>query len=171
MNEKILNKLISNEKELDKKINFFLSKKLLNYQKPDEFEIKGHLEKARHNLEFVADVSEEKYSDWIVTGCYYAVYHAVLSLILSRGCSSKNHDASLCILIKEYFKKSIDLEEIKLINNLFIDYNDLVFYVHSKKKRQEATYSTKYNFNTSLVKTLIQKTRIFISKVEDILYR
>ena len=121
-------------------------------------------------MEFVTDISKKKYSDWIITGCYYVIYHAVLSLILNKGYNSKNHDATLCVLIKEYFNEKINLEEIKLINKLFIDYNDLIFYVHSKNKRQEATYSTKYNFSVSLMENLIQKARFFVSKVEAILF-
>jgi len=169
MDERILKKLIERKDKLKSKIDFFMFKKLLVKQNLDVQEIKGHLEKAKHNLQFVTDTSKEKYSDWVVVGCYYAVYHMVLSLILNKGYNSKNHDASLCILIQEYFKDKINLEEIELINRLFIDYNDLIFYVHSKNKREEATYSTKYKFDKNSVENLILKTRLFVAKVEEIL--
>jgi len=169
MNEKVLNELIKNKKKLNRKIIFYIDKKILIKQKLDINEIKGHLEKARHNLYFVVDTSKEKYSDWIVAGCYYAVYHSVLALILNKGYTSKNHDASLCVLIKKYYGNEISKKEIELVNNLFINYNDLVFYVYAKNKREEATYSTKYSFDNGTIDNLILKSRDFINKIEGIL--
>ena len=56
-----------------------------------------------------------------------------------------------------------------MINKLFIDYNDLVFYVQSKNKREEATYSSKYVFDKQLVEELRVKAVLFVDKAKEIL--
>jgi uncharacterized protein (UPF0332 family) len=167
MNEKKLNAILKNKKELDLQVEFFIKKKLLFTAKFDEFELKGHLEKAKHNLRFVGDNYKLGYFDWVITGCYYAVYHAVLALILSRGYSSKNHDASLSVLIKEFYNSF--LNEIEFVNKLFIDYNDVCFYVQSKTKRELASYSSSFIFSKEEVNEIIDKTIKFVNKSEEIL--
>ena len=168
MDERKLNLFIKKKDLLDKKINFYLDKKVLSKQRIVVGEVEGHLEKAQHNLNFISGISKKEYSDWIITGCYYAVYHAALSLILSRGYSSKNHDATLCVLIKEFFS-DLEKDEIKMINELFLDKEDLNFYVLSKKKREEASYSGKLYFDEKDVDALIRKTRMFVDKIGGIL--
>jgi len=167
MNEKRLNELISNKKELNKQLNFFVKKKVLFSNRFDKFELKGHLEKAKHNLKFVNDNYKLNYLDWVITGCYYAVYHSVLSLILSKGYFSKNHDASLCILIKEFYEKFA--MEINFVNKLFINYSDVCFYVQSKNKRELASYSSSFVFSKEEVNGIIEKAISFVNKVEEML--
>ena len=90
-------------------------------------------------------------------------------MILSKGYITKSHDATLCILIKEFYKKGINFEDIELINNFFLDYQDILFYVQSKKKREEATYSTKLLFDRNTVEGLRLKAILFIDKAKTIL--
>jgi len=168
LDEKKLNELIKNRNLIEKRISFYLKKKILTGQPIIKSEIAGHLEKAKHNLEFVNSSFKNGFLDWTITGCYYAVYHAVLSLILFKGYSSKNHDASLCILIKEYYKE-ISLEEVELINNLFLNYNDLLFYVKSKEQREIASYSGRIIFDKENVKGVISRTIDFVNKCEGLL--
>ncbi len=164
-----LNNLIMYKSLLNKKINQYKKERVIREQSPKESEIAGHLEKSEHNLNFIKDNLEIGYFDWCITGCYYAVYHAALALTLAKGYASKNHDATLCILIKEYYDKDINKEDINLINKFFLDYQDLLFYVESKNKRENATYSTKYEFDKKTVNDLRLKAISFVNKVKDIL--
>jgi len=150
-------------------IKFYLHKKLLINQNIDVDEIKGHLEKSMHNLSFVSDTIKQGYLDWAITGCYYALYHAILALILSKEYSSKNHDATLCILIKEFYQKGIDEEEIKLVNNFFLNSHDLLFYVESKIKREDASYSSNYKFDKKIVEELRIKAISLINKIKEMI--
>ncbi len=109
------------------------------------------------------------YTDWCITGCYYAAYHMVLALIMTQGYSSKNHLATLCTVIKEFYKKGIEKEDLEMINNLFIDYQDLIFYVESKNKREDATYSSKRLYDKAVVEILRIKTAIFVDKVKEMI--
>lgn len=169
MREEELRRIIKDEKLLLNKLETYerlglIPKIIFNFD-----EIQGHLEKAQHNLQFVMDIKKLKYPDWRVTGCYYAVYHAALSLLLVRGYASKNHDATVCLLIKEYHRQGISEEEIELINRFFLDYEDLLFYVQSKNRREEATYSSKLRFDDALVEELRIKAVLFVEKARNII--
>jgi uncharacterized protein (UPF0332 family) len=165
MNERVLRKLLEDKGFLDERISFYIEKGLI-LSKDSKEEIKGHLKKARHNLDFIGEISYN-FNDWILVACFYTAYHAALALILSKGYSSKNHDATLCILIKEFYQNGLSKEDIELINKL--DKQDFLFYVETKQKREEASYSTKTSFNLSDVKNIKAKTRLFINKTERII--
>ncbi len=168
MNILNLNKFIEDSSLLNKRIKDYEKKRLIR-KTSDKSEIKGHIEKAEHNLEFVFDNLKIGYFDWCITGCYYAVYHATLALIIAKGVFSKNHDATLCILIKEYYGEGISKEDIKLINKFFLDYQDLLFYVQVKNKRESSTYASDCSFDKKEVEELRLKSINFISKVKEIL--
>ena len=123
MNEKNLKKLLKDENKLNKKIIFYLRHKTISKVEPNINETKGHLEKAEHNVNFITDSLGMGYSDWSVVGCYYAVYHAALSLILQKGYFSKNHDATLCLLIKEYCEKGLAESDIEHYSIFFISFS------------------------------------------------
>ena len=92
-----------------------------------------------------------------------------MALIISKGYYSKNHDATLCILIKEYYKKGVSAEEIELLNKFFLDYSEIVFYVQSKEKREDASYSTKIKLDKTLVTELRIKAALFVDKAKQII--
>jgi uncharacterized protein (UPF0332 family) len=165
MNNKTLNLLIENNDFLNKKINFYIDKKTLT-NTTSKYEIKGHLDKARHNLSFLGEIKQE-FNDWSLVVCYYAIYHSALALILSKKFYSKNHDATICILIKEFYNIELTKEDIDLLN--MFDIQDVLFYAEAKNKREEANYSTKTKFDLKEVETIKLKTRLFVNKAERIL--
>ena len=164
-----LNKLLENKEFLQAKINEFLKKEIIKEQPVILEEIKGHIAKAENNLIFVKDNIRLGHFDWCITGCYYASYHAVLALIMTKGYSSKNHLATLCMLIREFYKQGIDKEDIQLMDSLFIDYHDLIFYVASKNKREDATYSSKRAYDKNMAEELRIKASLFIDKLKHII--
>ena len=105
MKEYDFNKLIEKKEVLKDKIDEFTKKEILVLQPVIADEIKGHISKAEHNLVFVKDNIKLGHFDWCISGCYYASYHAVLAMIMTKGYSSKSHLATLCVLIKEFYKK------------------------------------------------------------------
>ncbi len=169
MKEYDLNQLINNREILNAKLQDFIKREIILKQSPDEAEINGHIEKAEHNLQFIKDNMKLGYNDWCITGCYYASYHAVLALIMTEGYASKNHFATLCIVIKDFYKKGISKEDLEMIDRLFIDYQDLIFYVESKNKREDATYSSKRAYDKKGVEMLRVKTALFVDKIKEII--
>lgn len=167
MKENYLKKLLNSKKLLQEKINNYQELKLIKKIEPNNNEIKGHFTKAEHNLKFVSSVSND-FSDWIVVGCYYCLYHLALALINKKGLYSKNHDATLCLLIQEYYKDLSD-EDFELINFTFINNEDILFYVSTKDKREKASYSTKLFFDNQDLSIIILKTRLLFNKLKQIL--
>jgi uncharacterized protein (UPF0332 family) len=98
---------------------------------------------------------------------YYAVYHSVLALAISKGYFSKNHDASLSVLVKEFYRDFVSAFEF--INTLFIDYNDVAFYVQAREKRELASYSSSFSFSKKEIEKIIDETIKFVNKTEEIL--
>lgn len=168
MKEYDLKQLLNNKIIVEEKIKEFSDKKILKKQPVDLEEINGHILKSEHNLRFVLENIKIGFLDWAITGCYYACYHAALGLILTKGYSSKNHAATLCILIKEFYKTELNKEDIEILSK-FIDYQDLLFYVESKNKREDATYSTRFGFDKKEVEQLRIKAVMFISKAKSII--
>lgn len=168
MKEYDFEKLMNSPGLVEEKIKELLEKGILRKQAVDWEEIKGHLLKADNNLRFIMENIKLGFYDWSITGCYYACYHAALALILTKSYSSKNHLATLCVLIKEFYQKELNREDLDVLVN-FLDYQDVLFYVESKNKREDATYSTKTKFEKKEVEQLRIKAVMFVSKARSII--
>ncbi len=107
-----------------------------------------------------------------ITTRLYACYSKPIKFFgwFTRQRSNKA-TARLCwsAVAKEYYKEGITKEDIELINIFFLDYQDLLTYVHTKDKREEASYSSRYNFDKDKVEELRLKTIDFINKARRIL--
>jgi len=165
MKEFELNELLNNAGKVDEKIGQYMDKKVINKLESQK-EILGHMAKAEHNLNFVSEIKDD-YNDWTLVACYYAAYHMALALILTKGYFSKNHDATLCVLIKYFYKKELSEDDFRLLNSL--DTEDILFYVQSKQEREKASYSSRILFDKSLVSEMKLKTRLFVNKAKGII--
>lgn len=153
---------------VEERLRELTEKKLLFTQEVDKEEVAGHMRKAEHNLRFVADILDKDYVDWVLTGCYYACYHAALALIQTKGYTSKNHLATLCVLIKEFYDNGLTKEDIEALSDL-LDYKDLLFYVETKNKREEAAYSTRTLFDRKEAGRLRLQATLFVNKIRDLI--
>lgn len=159
--------LFKDEKKLNEKYNFYKEKRQIRYIGKDEDLAMAHLKKTKHNLLFF-NINEKNldFGDWLIVILYYSLYHAVLALISYKGYISKNHTASLILLIKYYsnFK-----EDIKLMHELSIVKEDAYFYTMLKEERHKASYTTKSFFSKNKIKNYKTKVISFVNKVENIL--
>ena len=168
MNEFQLKKLLGSIDELNSKIHDYEIEKQITNTQEDKDEINGHIEKAEHNMKFVEQTSKTAFSDWVLVGCYYTLYHAALALLLKKGVSSKNHDATLCLLIKHYYKE-VSQEDLELMNFTFLNKEDFLFYAKSKNTREDASYSTKTKFDKADTNKIIINTRLLLNKSKGII--
>lgn len=161
-----IDKLMNNKKFLDKTYQTYLKKKIIAKKTPNLSE--AHLAKSNNNLEF-ADflLKNNRFFDWAIVGLYYSVYHASLALLSNKGFSSKNHNATLCFLIKNFSEFS--KEEIELIDDLQIKREEIEFYSGLKEERQKASYSTSLLFSKEKVEELKEKSILLINKIKSIL--
>ena len=160
-----IEKLFSDENYLKKELEFF--KKQIGYLEQNHELVKAHLKKARHNLDFYSlNKENQKFRDWLIVTLYYALYHSALALIKNKGYSSKNHYATILILIKEY---SITEEEAKLIDELLINKEDAQLYSDLKDDRHDASYATNIKFSQDTIDEYEEKVKDFINKSQELI--
>lgn len=161
-----IDKLFINTEFLEKELNFFITKKQIKTIGKNKELVNSHIKKARHNLEFYKlNKKHHKFNDWLIVTLYYALYHTALALITNKNYSSKNHYATILILIKEY---SITKNEAKLLNELAINKEDAELYTNLKGDRHDASYSTNIKFSQETIKDYENKVLDFINKAEEL---
>jgi len=177
-----MDNLIENKEYCRKIFNLFVKKKVIKRINPDLFE--KYLNKSLNNLEFGNFVlSEHKYSikkklkgksfyDWCIVVYYYAIYHAVLTLISKAGFESKNHLASISALIYIYYHKRnlLNKEDIQfIIDNFNLKDEEIEFIANSKEMREKASYNVDKSFDLLQAKNLQKKTVDFVNKIKILL--
>src|SRR3989344_1371302 len=162
-----IDKLFSDEGYLEKEINFFIIKKHIRKIQENKELVDSHLKKARHNLEFYQlNKDYHKFNDWLIVALYYSLYHSALALITNKKYSSKNHYATILILIKEY---SITKEEAQLLNELSINKEDAELYTQLKDDRHDASYATNIKFDNQTIRDYESKVNEFINKAQEMI--
>jgi len=162
-----INRLFEDKNYLEKEIEIFINKKHIKIIKPNKELIESHLKKARHNLEFYKlNKQHNKFNDWLIVTLYYSLYHSALALITNKNYASKNHYATILILIKEY---SITKDEAKLLNELSINKDDAELYTSLKDDRHDASYQTNIKFDDKTIIYYENKVLEFINKTEELI--
>ena len=161
---------LEDEKRIEKDFNnYFKTKKIKKEVEVREL-VEGHIQKADHNLKFVKSTLDlEEFNDWAIVSAYYAIYHASLALCALKGYATKDHSATLLVIIKEFYKKELNKEEIGLIGDTTLEKEEVLYYVEAKTKRHSASYSTNINFEKSQVEFLRLKAIAFVSKAKEII--
>ena len=162
-----IDKLFLDKQYVEKELDFFITKKHIKKIKENKKLVSSHLKKARHNIEFYKLNKEHtKFNDWLIVTLYYALYHSALALITNRNFSSKNHYATILILIKEY---AITRDEAKLLNDLSINKEDAELYTNLKDDRHDASYATNSKFSQEIIEDYENKVLDFINKTEELI--
>ncbi|MFH1072441.1 MAG: HEPN domain-containing protein [Nanoarchaeota archaeon] len=169
MRQEDFHELFTNPGQISEKIRQWQKKRIIKSHPPEHSVVLGHLQKSSHNLQFVNDVRKLGYADWAITGCYYALYHAALALIVKKGFMSKSHDATLLLLIRHYYRKGITEQDINLANILYFTHQEMTFYLDARIKREKASYSSSWIFDAGLVSSMQKETIAFIDKAKQIL--
>ena len=162
-----IDKLFSDKEFLEKEITFFTRKKhIININKNKEL-VTSHIKKARHNLEFFKINKEQSdFNDWLIVILYYSLYHSALALITNKQYKSKNHYATILLLIKEY---TITKNEAILLNQLSINKDDAKLYTSLKNDRHDASYVTNSKFNQETITNYETQVLDFINKTEELI--
>jgi uncharacterized protein (UPF0332 family) len=161
---------LENEKRRELDIQRYLKSKKIKRETEIKDLIQGHLAKADHNLKFVkSTIDLKEFNDWAIVSAYYAIYHASLALCALKGYSTKDHLATLLILIKEFYQKGLDKEEIEIVNETTIEKEEVLYYIEAKTKRTKASYSTDKIFDPKEAEELRQKAIAFVSKSREII--
>ena len=162
-----IDRLFSNKSYLEKEISFFMNKKQIKAIAENKELVQAHIKKARHNLEFYKlNKKHHKFNDWLIVTLYYSLYHCALALITNRNYSSKNHYATILLLIKEY---SITKNEARLLNELSINKDDAELYTSLKGDRHDASYATNIKFSQEIINNYENQVLDFMNKTEELI--
>lgn len=164
-----IDRLFADKKFLEKELNFFIIKKMIKTIGENRELVQSHIKKARHNIEFYKlNKQYNKFNDWLIVILYYALYHSALALITNKKYASKNHYATILILIKEY---PITKDEAKLLNELSINKEDAELYTNLKGDRHDASYATNIKFGQKTITDYENKVLGFINKTEELIQK
>jgi len=163
-----------NKNELENSFSFYLRKGAIAKETETENLSKSLMNRADSNLDFINFLEKNnQFYDWIIVGCYYAIYHASLSLLSRKGFSSKNHLASLCALIKFYYSGtenvSLTKEDIELVSKSSLEKQEITYFAEAKEKRETASYTPSPSFTKLEAEDLKKKTIQFVNKCKEIL--
>ena len=162
-----IDKLFSDKEYLEKEINFFVTKKQIKKIENNKELVNAHVKKSRHNLEFYKLNKEHtKFNDWLIVTLYYSLYRSALALITNRNYSSKNHYATILILIQEY---AITKDEARLLDELSINKEDAELYTNLKDDRHDASYATNIKFSQEIIKDYENQVLDFVNKTEELM--
>ncbi len=169
MNEEIWQVWLEDKKKREADLQNYLKSKKIKRETETKELVQGHLEKADHNLKFVQSTLElNDFNDWAIVSAYYSIYHASLALCALKGYSTKDHNATLLILINEFYGNGLDKEEIKMISSTTLEKEEVLYYVEAKNKRNKASYSTQKIFDRSEAELLRKKAINFVNKAKEI---
>lgn len=162
-----IEKLCEKPKLVEKEFAFLIQKKQIKQISENKDLANSFFQKARHNFSFYNEnKKKEQYLDWLVVILYYALYHCALALITQKNYSSKNHYATILLLIKEYH---ISNTEAKLITELSISTQDAKLYTTLKEDRHNASYTTNTKFTVTQIQDYELQVLDFIQKTQDLL--
>jgi uncharacterized protein (UPF0332 family) len=149
-------------------LTWCLSKKdRLKIIKPDLLKSSAHLKKAKHNLLAAHYNLKGGFEDWVVSQCYYSVYHVFLSLLYKYGFESRNHECTIKAVEFLIKKKNLPLD-MKYI--YFIKQTGELRLSDAKGLREEFQYGTKTKANKEILNNLINTTKEIIEAIELISY-
>jgi uncharacterized protein (UPF0332 family) len=170
MNKEIWEIWLENSKRRESDFQRYILLKKIKKEAETKELVRGHLEKANHNLRFVKSTLELKeFNDWAIVSAYYAIYHASLALCALKGYSTKDHLATLLIVIREFYSHGLEIDDIKIINTITIEKEEVLYYIEAKNKRTKASYSIRKQFETPEVELLRQHAVRFVNKAKDII--
>jgi len=161
---------LEDEKRRENDFQRYLDTKKIKKETEIKELVQGHLEKADHNLRFVkATLDLKEFNDWAMVTAYYSIYHASLALCALKGYSTKDHLATLLILIKEFYQTKLNREEIEMVNKTTIEKEQVLYYIEAKNKRTKASYSTQRVFAKDEAEILQRKAIAFTNKAKEII--
>ncbi|MFT4308900.1 MAG: DNA-binding protein [Candidatus Woesearchaeota archaeon] len=162
-----IERLFADKHYLETEISILQSQKQIRIIKENKELAFSHANKAKHNMRFYSiNKIHTNFADWLIVILYYAFYHCALSLITNRRYYSKNHYATMLILIKEYL---VTRDEADLLYELSINREDAQLYYDLKYDRHKASYNTNIGFRNDKILEYESKVIGFMNKTQEIL--
>ena len=148
------------------KLDWCIRKELMKKISPNDKISKEHIEKAKHNLRAADYCLKGKFDDWVVSQCYYAMYHSLLAILFKKGYESKNHDCTINAVdfLIETNQITFNKEDLTYIRTA-----EQMTSKDAKSLREEFQYGTKTKVNEVLLNDMLKKSKEIVEKVEILL--
>lgn len=134
--------------------------------KPDKRLAAEHIEKAKHNLKAMQYNIKGGFDDWAVSQAYYAMYHALLAILFSKGFESKNHECTINAVEHLIKRKEVLLEKEDIAA---IRTTEQMTKKDAKSLREEFQYGTKTSANKILLEGMMADAKAIVEKTEMVL--
>lgn len=177
-------KLVSDKQYCETTFNYFKKIQTLNPENITLFE--KHINKAINNLDFANFLMLEhqhsikekfpaqNFYDWCIIIYYYALYHAVLALLIKIGYTSKNHLATITAITLFYYHKRniLNKEETEyIIHKISIKKEEIELLLNSKEIRERASYGVDETFQQTQAKQMQEETAELVNKIKILLQK
>ncbi len=132
----------------------------------DDSKIKGHLNKAIHNLKAMTSFQKTGFSDWSASAAFYCLYHCLLALIAKEGYESRNQTCTFALIeyIIDSQKTSLTKEDLKEIFDKDVT-EDLEHSENILDIRENMQYSIKTALEQAEFLELKERTKAIFDKV------
>ncbi len=134
--------------------------------KPDEENIKGHIEKAKHYLKAVDYNIKGDFQDVAVANAFYAMYHALLALLRKHGYEARAQECVINAVQCLIMEKKIDLD-MKYVD--LIRLTDRSKGMDAKNLREELQYGIKTSVQEAVLEALKKNAIEFVEAIEMLL--
>lgn len=130
---------------------------------PELDTIKTIIEKSNNKLNSAINDLKEKFYDDCASRCYYAVFHIITALLLTKGLTYSSHNQALGAFNKEFIHKKIfPVNFSKKIETLFKLRHSADYDVKKYIEKQQAEQSI------SEAKIIIENCKSHLSKIYNI---
>jgi len=142
------------------------SEKRMRMIPPSDKLSKGHIAKAKHNLDAADYNVKGGFDDWAISQAYYAMYHGLLAILFKKGFESKNHECTISAIEYLIETKQINFSKEDLG---FIRTTEQMTSKDAKSLREEFQYGIEIIANKAILSDLLKKAKGIVEKIEIIL--
>lgn len=115
------------------------------------------LQKSRINFDQAMLAAQNEYWDLVANRLYYSLFHGVAALLVKNEIPVKSQKGAVMMFNKHYINTGIiSIEEGRIISYL-------------QSKREEADYNCFIEIKKQDIEPLIEKSRILIQRIVDLL--
>jgi uncharacterized protein (UPF0332 family) len=173
--------------DLKRQLDEFESKKDIEHDSSMSRLTKAFMDRARHNLETanvvyaLSNTVEMKKSikiregfecfDWAIIAGYYAMYHAALALLSTKGLKSRNHTATI-VALEYYFvyQQELTKKDISLLKSAQLRKEDAMKLRAARNRREAVQYDVEAAYQKKEAEEMLKDATEFLNKIDQILH-
>ncbi|VVB60272.1 HEPN domain protein [uncultured archaeon] len=135
---------------------------------PDRKEADEHINKALHNLDAMDELHRlGRFSDWVLSTAFYAMYHAALAVLYELGYESRNQECTFTMLEHFIDKKMINVEKefVWIARGI----GEIAAEKDAKTLREEFQYGVKTKAEAKIVGAKMKDARKFVQRMRVVI--